>query len=92
MAVLDRATETIVNQVTSMKNMVDDFRDYARMPAPVLGTLDLNRLIGEVLGLYGAAQESAVVLCEPASSAPAPRRRASRVRVSHEPAQRKWGR
>jgi nitrogen fixation/metabolism regulation signal transduction histidine kinase len=53
MAVLDRATETIVNQVTSMKNMVDDFRDYARMPAPVLGPLDLNRLVGEVLGLYG---------------------------------------
>ncbi|MCX7152419.1 MAG: ATP-binding protein [Proteobacteria bacterium] len=53
MAVLDRATETIVNQVTSMKNMVDDFRDYARMPTPVLGPLDLNRLVGEVLGLYG---------------------------------------
>jgi nitrogen fixation/metabolism regulation signal transduction histidine kinase len=53
MAVLNRATETIVNQVTSMKNMVDDFRDYARMPAPVLGPLDLNRLVSEVLGLYG---------------------------------------
>ncbi len=54
-AMLDRATETIVNQVTSMKNMVDDFRDYARMPAPTLGSLDLNGLIGEVLGLYGHA-------------------------------------
>jgi len=54
-AVLNRATETIVNQVTSMKNMVDDFRDYARMPAPVLAPLDLNRLVGEVLGLYGHA-------------------------------------
>jgi PAS domain S-box-containing protein len=54
-AVLSRATETIVNQVTAMKNMVDDFRDYARMPAPVLAALDLNQLIGEVLGLYGHA-------------------------------------
>lgn len=53
MVVLNRATQTIVNQVTSMKNMVDDFRDYARTPAPVMGALDLNRLIGEVLGLYG---------------------------------------
>ena len=52
-AMLNRATETIVNQVTSMKNMVDDFRDYARMPAPVLAPLDLNGLVGEVLGLYG---------------------------------------
>ena len=52
-AMLNRATETIVNQVTSMKNMVDDFRDYARMPTPVLAPLDLNGLVGEVLGLYG---------------------------------------
>jgi len=29
---LDHATETIVAQVTAMKNMVDDFRDYARTP------------------------------------------------------------
>ena len=32
-----RATETIVNQVAAMKAMVDDFRDYARLPAPTLG-------------------------------------------------------
>ena len=49
---LARATETIVNQVAAMKSMVDDFRDYARMPAPSLAPLDLNRLVGEVLVLY----------------------------------------
>lgn len=27
---LERATTTIVNQVTSLKHMVDDFREYAR--------------------------------------------------------------
>src|SRR5437660_6817986 len=46
---LDHATETIVAQVTAMKNMVDDFRDYARTPLPQLGGLDLNRLVAEVL-------------------------------------------
>ncbi len=51
-AVIERAVQTIVAQVTSMKNMVDDFREYARTPAPQLETLDLNRLVGEVLGLY----------------------------------------
>jgi nitrogen fixation/metabolism regulation signal transduction histidine kinase len=51
-AALARATETIVNQVAAMKSMVDDFRDYARMPAPTLGALDLNRLVAEVLVLY----------------------------------------
>jgi nitrogen fixation/metabolism regulation signal transduction histidine kinase len=49
---LDHATETIVAQVTAMKNMVDDFRDYARMPAPQLCALDLSRLVAEVIALY----------------------------------------
>ena len=49
---LDHATETIVAQVTAMKNMVDDFRDYARTPAPELHGLDLSRLVAEVLALY----------------------------------------
>ena len=49
---LDRATETIMTQVTAMKNMVDDFREYARTPAPVLAPLDINGLVAEVLALY----------------------------------------
>jgi nitrogen fixation/metabolism regulation signal transduction histidine kinase len=49
---LARGTQTIINQVQAMKRMVDDFRDYARMPAPEVAALDLNELIGEVLGLY----------------------------------------
>jgi two-component system, NtrC family, nitrogen regulation sensor histidine kinase NtrY len=49
---LDRATETIVAQVSAMKTMVDEFRDYARTPPPQLGGLDLNRLLAEVLALY----------------------------------------
>ncbi len=49
---LKRGTQTIINQVQSMKRMVDDFRDYSRLPAPELAPLDLNGLIGEVLGLY----------------------------------------
>ncbi len=49
---LSRSTQTIINQVQAMKRMVDDFRDYARMPAPEMAALDLNALVGEVLGLY----------------------------------------
>ena len=51
-ATLDRATETIINQVAAMKGMVDDFGEYARTPAPNLQPLDLNALVREVLGLY----------------------------------------
>jgi nitrogen fixation/metabolism regulation signal transduction histidine kinase len=49
---LNHATDTIVAQVTAMKNMVDEFRDYARTPAPQLGGLDFNRLVAEVVALY----------------------------------------
>ena len=49
---LARGTQTIINQVQAMKRMVDDFRDYARTPAPELAPLDLNDLLAEVLGLY----------------------------------------
>ncbi|EXI88253.1 MAG: Sensor protein kinase WalK [Candidatus Accumulibacter sp. BA-94] len=49
---LDRATRTIITQVQAMKRMVNDFSDYARMPAPDLAAVDLNALIAEVLGLY----------------------------------------
>ncbi|MEY4591505.1 MAG: hypothetical protein RIR18_400 [Pseudomonadota bacterium] len=49
---LGRSTQTIINQVQAMKNMVDDFRDYGKMPLPQLVAVDLNKLILEVLGLY----------------------------------------
>ena len=49
---LRRGAQTIVNQVAALKAMVDDFRDYARLPAPVLAGLDLNALVTEVLSMY----------------------------------------
>jgi nitrogen fixation/metabolism regulation signal transduction histidine kinase len=49
---LTRATQTIVNQVTAMKHMVDAFAGYARMPRAQLEALDLNALVHEVLALY----------------------------------------
>lgn len=55
---LNKGTQTIINQVQAMKRMVDDFRDYARMPSPVLAVLDLNALVGEVLGLYETSHAS----------------------------------
>ncbi|MDE2585418.1 MAG: GHKL domain-containing protein, partial [Betaproteobacteria bacterium] len=58
METLTKSTQTIINQVQAMKRMVDDFRDYARMPAPVLATVDLNGLVDEVLGLYDASHAS----------------------------------
>ncbi|MCX7157088.1 MAG: ATP-binding protein [Rhodocyclales bacterium] len=68
---LDRATQTIVNQVEAMKNMVNDFRDYARTPLPQLAPVDLQSLLGEVLGLYENSR--AVIAAAPGpTSAPLP--------------------
>ena len=42
-----------------MKRLVNEFRDFARLPAAVLKPVDLNALVSEVLQLYG--QENALV-------------------------------
>jgi nitrogen fixation/metabolism regulation signal transduction histidine kinase len=60
-AMLNRGTSTIVNQVTAMKRMVDDFRDYAKTPPAVLSPLNLNALIEEILGLYIAGDERDII-------------------------------
>lgn len=49
---LARSTQTIVNQVTALKQMVDAFSQYARTPEPSMKELDLHQLVREVLTLY----------------------------------------
>ena len=56
-SLLNRSVATIVTQVQAMKQLVNEFRDYARLPAAKLGPLDLNALVAEVLALYGDAIE-----------------------------------
>ena len=50
--ILERGVTTIVNQVSAMKRMVDDFRDYAKVPTLSSTALDLNALVAEVMTLY----------------------------------------
>lgn len=49
---LDRLTRTIVQQVESMKEMVNVFSDYARTTRMEPFQLDLNALIADVIELY----------------------------------------
>ena len=69
-ALLVRSVETIVNQVQAMKQLVNEFRDYARLPAAQLNPLDLNALVTEVLGLYGEPQEKGRLKAELAEALP----------------------
>ncbi len=56
-SMLQRSVATIVAQVQAMKQLVNEFRDYARLPAAQLMPLDLNALVAEVLALYAEAHE-----------------------------------
>ena len=49
---INRSTETIIGQVQAMKEMVNDFRDFAKTPTPQLKPLSINTLTSEILGLY----------------------------------------
>jgi nitrogen fixation/metabolism regulation signal transduction histidine kinase len=70
-AMLARSVDTIVNQVQAMKTLVNEFRDYARLPAAVLVPTDLNALVNEVLALYGSAQEAGRLHADLAADLPA---------------------
>jgi len=51
---LDRGTETIVQQVEAMKEMVNAFSEYARAPRFEMADVNLNQLVTEVTDLYRA--------------------------------------
>ncbi|MSR14761.1 MAG: HAMP domain-containing protein [Gammaproteobacteria bacterium] len=56
---LDRLTSTIVQQVDTMKRMVNTFSDYARPPAINQEQTDLNELLLGVVELYRSAHPEA---------------------------------
>ena len=56
-ALLQRSVKTIVDQVDAMKRLVNEFRDYARLPSADLKPVSLQDVLKDVLGLY---EQSAV--------------------------------
>jgi two-component system nitrogen regulation sensor histidine kinase NtrY len=51
-ALVEECTGTIVAEVDSLKALVDEFAQFARMPAPRAVPSDLNALLHETLSLY----------------------------------------
>jgi len=49
---LDRMTHTIIQQVEAMKQMVNAFSDYAKIPSLHREPLNINQFVQEVLDLY----------------------------------------
>ena len=50
--VFDECTKMIITQVDDLKNLVNEFSNFARMPASNPTTQDLNNIIAETLVLY----------------------------------------
>ncbi|HYR26250.1 MAG TPA: ATP-binding protein, partial [Aquabacterium sp.] len=61
---LNRSVDTIVTQVQALKTLINEFRDYARLPSARLAPLDLNTLVNDVLALYGQAIEQGTLRIE----------------------------
>ena len=51
-ALVDECTTTIVGEVESLKGLVDEFSQFARMPAPRAVPTDLHALLDDALALY----------------------------------------
>ena len=67
-AILNKSVRTIVDQVDAMKRLVNEFRDYARLPAAQLAPTDLNALVRDIAHLYDNA--AIPVRCELADDCP----------------------
>ncbi len=51
-ALVEECSATIVGEVESLKELVDEFSQFARMPAPRATPTDLHTVIHDALGLY----------------------------------------
>ncbi len=67
---LARNTRTIVNQVGALNVLVDEFRDYARMPAARLEPIDINELVSDILTMYADTDPTRVVTTHLTSTLP----------------------
>ncbi|MBO9652103.1 MAG: HAMP domain-containing protein [Variovorax sp.] len=78
--VLTKSVKTIVDQVDAMKRLVNEFRDYARLPAADLKAVDLNALVTDILHLYPAENASVALRPELDERCPPIRADAQQIR------------
>ncbi|TKS58221.1 MAG: PAS domain-containing sensor histidine kinase [Nitrospira sp.] len=62
--VFDDATNVIINEVGSLKHMVDEFSKFAQLPAPQMTCQSLHVVLQEVVMLYRAAQKDIDLIVE----------------------------
>lgn len=62
--VFDDATNVIINEVGSLKHMLDEFSKFARLPAPQMARQSLHDVLQEVVTLYRAAHRDIDMIVE----------------------------
>ncbi len=78
--VLQRSTDTIVQQVETMKQMVNAFSEYARAPDMKIARFSLNELVTEVADLYRSQDSRVEIRLDLAAALPAIEADRGRVR------------
>lgn len=69
-SVFKECTQTIIDQVEVLKNLVNEFSRYARMPVTTLTPNDLNAVVAEAVLLFQDAHKDIVFEFKPAEGLP----------------------
>jgi len=69
-SVFKECTQTIIDQVEVLKNLVNEFSRYARMPVTTLALNDLNAVVADAVVLFQDAHKDIVFDYKPAEGLP----------------------
>ena len=69
-SVFRECTQTIIDQVEVLKNLVNEFSRYARMPVTTLAPNDLNAVVAEAVTLFVDAHKDIAFEFSPADNLP----------------------
>jgi len=69
-SVFKECTQTIIDQVDVLKNLVNEFSRYARMPVTTLSINDLNNVVADSVMLFQDAHKDIVFDYKPAENLP----------------------
>lgn len=69
-SVFRECTQTIIDQVEVLKNLVNEFSRYARMPVTTLAPNDLNAVVAEAVTLFVDAHKDIAFEFSPAENLP----------------------
>jgi two-component system nitrogen regulation sensor histidine kinase NtrY len=68
--VFEECTDLIVNQVEELKRLVNEFSNFARMPASNPTPSDINQIIAESVGLFKEAQKNTKIIFNDSTEVP----------------------